>query len=265
MRVFISADIEGTAATFARAECNSAESVYRKYADIMSREVAAACEGALAAGATEIVVKDAHGGANNIDVEMLPRGVRLIRGFSGHPYGMAEGVEGGFDAAMFVGYHSAAGSPGNPLSHTIRGSMNYILLNGRRTSEFMLYSGAAALEGVPSVLLSGDKALCDESKELVPGLFTVYTKEARGVTVLTKTPAEVCDELRAAAEQAVKNRANIALPKLADHYEVEINLKDHTHAYRVSFFPGMEQKDAQTVVYHTDKLFDVLRMLRFVL
>ena len=128
-----------------------------------------------------------------------------------------------------------------------------------------LYSGAAALEGVPSVLLSGDKALCDESKELVPGLFTVYTKEARGVTVLTKTPAEVRDELRAAAEQAVKNRASIALPKLADHYEVEINLKDHTHAYRASFFPGMEQKDAQTVVYRTDKLFDVLRMLRFVL
>ena len=265
MKVFISADIEGVAGTMSHTECRSTESVYRKYADIMTREVVAACEGALAAGADEVLVKDAHGGATNIDVEMLPRHVRLIRGFSGHPYGMAEGVDGGFDAAMFVGYHSAAGSPGSPMSHTVRGSMNYILLNGRRTSEFMLYSGAAALEGVPSVLLSGDKALCDESRELVPGLHTVWTKDARGVTVITKTPAEVRDELRAAAEQAVRDRKNIALPKLDEHYELEINFKDHTQAYRVSFFPGMEQKDAQTVVMHTDKLFDVLRALRFVL
>lgn len=265
MKVFISADIEGVAGSLNFQECHNAESTYRKYADIMTREVAAACEGAQAAGATEILIKDAHGMANNIDVEMLPRGVRLIRGFSGHPYGMAEGVDGGFDAAMFVGYHSAAGSPGNPMSHTIRANMNHILINGRLASEFMLYSGAAALEGVPSVLLSGDKALCDESRELVPGLVTVPTKEARGVTVITRTPIEVQDELRAAAEQAVKNYKNIALPKLPEHYEVEISLKEHTHAYRASFFPGMELKDARTVVYCTDKLFDVLRMLRFVL
>lgn len=265
MRVFISADIEGVAGTMSHLECRSTESVYRKYADIMTREVVAACEGAFAAGAEEVVVKDAHGGANNIDVEMLPRHVRLIRGFSGHPYGMAEGVEGGFDAAMFVGYHSAAGSDGNPMSHTVRGSMNYILLNGRPASEFMLYSGAAALEGVPSVLLSGDKALCDESEKLVPGLVTVYTKEARGVTVITKTPAEVRDELREAAERAVKNRAAIALPQLAESYEAEINFKDHTQAYRASFFPGAELRDAKTIVYHSDKLFDVLRMIRFVL
>ena len=45
----------------------------------------AACEGALAAGATQIVVRDAHGSGRNILQEHLPKQAQLIRGWSGHP------------------------------------------------------------------------------------------------------------------------------------------------------------------------------------
>jgi len=80
MKIFISADIEGVAGVTLPAETNSDEKVYQKFADQMTLEVLAAVEGAIKAGATEIVIKDGHGSATNIDVLKMPECVTLIRG-----------------------------------------------------------------------------------------------------------------------------------------------------------------------------------------
>ena len=68
MRVFISADIEGTAFTTVWPETDHGEEEYPAAARQMTKEVLAACEGAIAAGADYIVVKDAHDGGRNIDL-----------------------------------------------------------------------------------------------------------------------------------------------------------------------------------------------------
>ena len=65
-----------------------------------------------------ILVRDAHDTGTNLDARALPACAELIRGWSGHPYCMVEGIDSSFDAALFIGYHSAAGRDGNPLSHT---------------------------------------------------------------------------------------------------------------------------------------------------
>ena len=67
-------------------EAAKLHSDYPQFAQRMTAEAVAACEGALAAGATEIVVRDAHGSGRNILQEQLPREAKLIRGWSGHPY-----------------------------------------------------------------------------------------------------------------------------------------------------------------------------------
>ena len=51
----------------------------------MTAETAVACEAAIAAGVSEIVVKDAHGIGRNILAEKLPSPFCLIRGWNGHP------------------------------------------------------------------------------------------------------------------------------------------------------------------------------------
>ncbi len=265
MRIYISADIEGVAASMDWPETSAKEASYRAFADIMTKEVVAVCEGAFEGGATEIVVKDSHGSGNNIDVTQLPKGVKLIRGFSGHPYSMVEGIDKGFDAIMFVGYHSAAGIPGNPMSHTITGRTNYIKINGQFASEFMIFSMAAALENVPSILLSGDHMLCEMSRDTNPKLITVATKEGWGSVVMTKTPEAVNGELRKSACEAVKQNLADALVKLPESFVVEMNFKDHRHAYRHSFYSGIEQPEAKTLIYRTDNYFDVLRMFAYVL
>lgn len=161
MKVFISADIEGIASTVLWDECISGKPGYEAAANQMTKEVLAACNGAFRAGATEIYVKDAHSQGNNIDVYQMPPNVYLRRRWSEHPLAMVEGLDASFDAALFVGYHSAAGMNGNFLAHTMNPRIDYIKINGQLASEFMIYSYAAAYFNVPTVFLSGDKQLCE--------------------------------------------------------------------------------------------------------
>ena len=74
---------------------------------------------AISAGATEIWVKDAHDTARNLIAARLPPQARLMRGWSGHPYQMVDGLDASFKALLMIGYHSRAGSDTNPLAHTL--------------------------------------------------------------------------------------------------------------------------------------------------
>ena len=119
-KIFISADIEGTSGI---AHWNETERTmpheYDYFAAQMTREVAAACEGAHAAGAEEILVKDAHDSGRNLNPAKLPEYARVFRGWACHPYSMMFGLDKSFDGVIFTGYHSAAQMNCNPLSHTM--------------------------------------------------------------------------------------------------------------------------------------------------
>ena len=112
MKLFISADIEGCAGLAIPAEAHKQEAVYKAFAQEMTREVLTACEAAREMGATEIVVKDGHGDASNIDPLQMPDYVRLIRGKSGHPYNMMWGIDESFDGGFICGVSRTSGEPG---------------------------------------------------------------------------------------------------------------------------------------------------------
>ena len=120
MKVFISADIEGTCGITDWAEterCTMDD--YKPFQKQMTREVKAACKGALDAGVGEIFLKDAHDSARNIDAAELPECIRILRGWTGDPLSMMSGLDrDDYGAVLFTGYHAWASCPGNPLSHT---------------------------------------------------------------------------------------------------------------------------------------------------
>ena len=138
MKLFISADIEGCAGVALTDETHKKESVYQRFAEEMTEEVVAACEAAHEAD--EIVVKDGHGDASNIDPLKMPEYVTLIRGKSGHPYNMMYGIDDSYDGVLYLGYHAPAGDPNFSISHTSTGNSLYIHLNGKVMSECMLNS-----------------------------------------------------------------------------------------------------------------------------
>jgi len=265
MKVFISADMEGITGTTTWEECDNKSPFYARFAEQMTREVLAAIEGATAAGATEIVVKDAHNSATNIDITQLPEHVTLIKSWSGHPYSMVDGIDASFDAVLFVGYHSAAGVLGNPLSHTMTGNPWTIKINGTYASEFMIYSYAAALEGVPTVFVSGDKNLCDAALLLHPGISAVSVKDGFGGTTINVSPKLAVKQIKKQSETALKGDLKAMIISLPKHYSVEITYKEHAYAMRKSFYPGVERVGTHTLKFETDNYFEVLRLIAFVL
>ena len=91
-KVYLSADIEGTCGIVCWDETEYGNPRYEYFSRQMSREVAAACEGALAAGAEDILVRDAHDSARNIRPEMLPLQARIFRNWERHPFSMMSGI-----------------------------------------------------------------------------------------------------------------------------------------------------------------------------
>ncbi len=265
MKVFITADIEGTAFTTYWEETEKNESTYARSAEEMTREVRAAIDGAIAAGADEILVNDAHDFGINLDPFRMPENVELIRGWSGSPMGMAEGVDESFDAAFFVGWHSPAGMCNNPLSHTMSGKPAKVVLNGLPCSEFLLYSWACAMRGVPSVLLTGDRRLTEISRPLHPGLVTVAVKDGLGGLTRCKSPLWVEKAIRHAAGQALGQdltQAKIALPR---RFVFDITYKDTKDAVQYSFFPGFKMISDDTIRLTTSDYTNVLRAAMFCL
>jgi hypothetical protein len=114
MLVVLSADMEGIS------QVSSAREIFAVFPEYWEtgkpryeEEVAAACEGLLAGGATEIVVLDNHASGNpaNIDAAALPAGARL------ETWNVWDLPERGVDAMFQVGYHARGGVDGF-LSHT---------------------------------------------------------------------------------------------------------------------------------------------------
>ena len=246
MKLFISADIEGCIGTTLSAETHKEEACYRPFAEEMTREVAAVCEALIEAGADEIVVKDGHGDATNIDFSALPGKVKLIRGKSGHPFNMMFGLDESFDAVLYVGYHAPAGCGGNPISHTSTGNSNHIYLNGKLMSEFMLNSYTAALFKVPVVFVSGDEAICSLAKEMVPGITTAPVKKGVGASTINMSLPEGLRFLRERAKAAVSGDLSSCRIELPEKFEYVVNYKKIKKAYQMSFFPGAERVDERT-------------------
>jgi D-amino peptidase len=263
MKVLISADIEGITGTTVWDETEKKHPDYAEFREQMTAEVAAACEGALNAGASEILVKDAHDSARNLIPERLPREARLSRGWSGHPYLMVDGLDFSYGALMMIGYHSRAGSGANPLSHTMTGSVTQVKINGRLADEFTINAYTAALERVPVAFVSGDAGLCADAASLVPGVTTVAVKQGVGHATINIHPHLAVEQIRAGVQKALQGdllRCRLALP---DHFQVEMHYKEHTKAYGVSFFPGASLKDDLTVQFDAQQYFDVLRFFSF--
>src|SRR5215475_14330654 len=71
VKVFISVDMEGVAGIVDWAQCLAGGDDYALGRDLLVGEVNAAIEGALAAGATDILVNDAHSAMRNLPPDAL--------------------------------------------------------------------------------------------------------------------------------------------------------------------------------------------------
>lgn len=266
MKVFISADIEGVSGITNWDEARKNQAGYREFQLQMTRETAAACEGAFAAGASEVWVKDAHADAGNLLHEHLPPHVRLIRGWSGHPMLMVQELDESFGCAMFVGYHARAGAGGNPLAHTLSSARVHRMFIGERpASEFYIHYLAAGLVNVPVVMVAGDATICAEVEATDKAIHTVAVKQAHGPSTINVHPHETIERIRETAEAAVAARGSVSPGRATGNTLLRIVYKDANYAFGKSFYPGAKLVEPYTVEFASEDYFEILRSLRFLI
>jgi D-amino peptidase len=232
MKLLIMTDMEGVAGVLnAEDYLSPSGRLYEVGRELTTRECNAAIEGALAAGATDVLVVDGHG-AGAIDPRLLHPVARLL---AGQPKPRAFGCDPTFGVAFVVGQHAMSNADGGHLAHTNSWRVDEWRLNGRAIGELgkeMLLFGAC---GVPTVLVTGDAACCAEARALVPEVETAAGKEgvrrgsAAGLTAEENArfnlaavhlhPERAREAIRAAAERAVRRRGEIPPLTLAPPYE----------------------------------------------
>ncbi len=264
MKIYISSDIEGTAALCDWDEAMPGGSKYAYFADLMTKEVAKACDGALDAG-WEVTVKDAHNSGRNIDPQMLPPQAMLLRGWTGDMFEMLGGITADkYDAIGFTGYHSDAFSAGNVLSHTMVRKVNRVTINGINASEFVINMFIAGYFKIPIVFLSGDEALCREAQRLVPGITTVPTKTVIGGATMTRHPDVVRSEIYEKMKESLSNiNKEDCIVKMPDRFKAVIDYKEWPDANKYSNYPGAVREDIKTISFETDDYIEIIRFIMF--
>lgn len=229
-KVFISVDMEGITGVFDEREVTRAEPQYgyQYFREVMTRDTNAAIEGAFAAGASEVMVREGHGGMNHLMLGLLDKRVRVVRGAT-HPQSMMvmmEGFDASYGAVVLIGYHARTGYPHAILPHTMSKDVLYFKINGVPLSEASYNALIAGLYDVPVVMLSGDKAICEEvQQELGTNIETVAVKEEINGGVITLHPEVARDMIRAAVERGVRGRAQMRPYKIPGPYTAVLKME----------------------------------------
>ncbi|MBQ3222922.1 MAG: M55 family metallopeptidase [Clostridia bacterium] len=266
MKLFISADIEGTAGIVNWSETEYGKEGYEAFRRQMTREVSAACEAALAHDPqAQITVKDAHDSARNILADELTEGVRLFRGWAKHPFCMMFGLDESYDGVILTGYHSAAGMNTNPLAHTMTTRAYKVTLNGEICPEAMINSLTASYLGVPVLALTGDKGVCDWMQAHCPDVETAAVNEGTGSGAMSVHPKTAVKMIYGAVERALDKDTRACLFPMPEHFCMDISYIKHFEAYSASFYPGAVQMDEKTVRFEADDWMEVLRFIHFAL
>jgi len=260
LKVFISADMEGVGGVstwVVQAESKGRE--YEQFRRLMTLEVNAAIAGAAEAGATEFIVGDSHGDAQNIDIELLDKRARLIRAWP-RPLEMMQGVDSTCDAAIFVGYHAREGAAEGVLAHTFTGTV-VVKLNGVEVPEAGFNAAIAGDFGVPVVFVSGDQTIAQEARELLGPIETAVVKKAIGFNAAEMMPPEESQRLiREGVKRGVERRAETKPYKISHPVKLEVRFNDAVIAELASYVPGVERPTGNTIVFTGRDMTEVSKL-----
>jgi D-amino peptidase len=258
MRVYISVDMEGIAGISHAKPTNRGDDGYPAAVELMVGEANAAIEGARAAGATDILINDSHGGMFNLTPATMDQAARLLQGQKA--WSMVAGAasrdgQPAFDVALFVGYHARAGHPTGTIAHTYTGGPTETRLNGRPTGEYGFNALALAAWGIPVGLVAGDDALAAEVEGWLPWAERVVVKEGFGTSAAASLhPARARDLIRDAARRAVKRAkaGEMRLLEVEPPIVIEVDYRRALEADYAAIAPLAERVGDRTVRHAGD-------------
>jgi D-amino peptidase len=242
MKVFVAVDMEGIAGLV---QWDSSQRELERR--LMTEEVNAAARGALAAGATEVHAGESHGNMRNLHPELLDPRVGYLSG-QPKPMNHMAGVDPSFDLALFVGYHSKAGTLHGVMAHTFARSIFSLTFNGVEVGEIGADAALCGYCGVPVGLVAGDRAACDEARALLGDVQTVAVKEGVSRSAACCVPVTVARERIEAAANAAVARASAFRPFTFDGPVIaEVVFTDPSYADPLEHLDFVSRVNGRTI------------------
>jgi D-amino peptidase len=264
LKVYISADMEGVVGVVTGDHLGPTGFEYQKAREWLTAEVNAAIAAARQAGATEIVVSDSHGNGENILLDLIPRGVRLVRSWP-RPLSMMQGIDETFDAVLFIGYHASTTNSKGVRAHTMSsGTLTAVKMNGVAVPEAVINAAIAGHFGVPVVMISGDDAIVEEARSHLGDLEGAVVKWNYGFhSAMTVTPEE--------SQEIIGETVYAALDRLGDFnpyrvdgpIEVEVSFKNYLAAELLAYLPIVDRVDSHTISFTGKDMIEVSKFLSF--
>jgi D-amino peptidase len=258
MRVHIISDMEGVSGIVRWGQVNGGHPMYEEGRRLYTEEINAAVRGAKAAGATEIVVMDCHGAGqdwsfNSLIPELLDPACEFVVQYRWTEY--TAFLESGCDAALFVGMHARAGVDDGVMNHTVSGqAWQNLYFNGRVVGETGINAALCGHWGCPVLLVTGDRAVCDEARQLLgEGLTTVAVKQGIGRFSARQIPPQRAREMiEAGARDALRDLKAVKPydPGRPCEIVVEFTQSDPFDSYRRKH--GVEVTGDRTIASRAD-------------
>ena len=266
MRVYITVDIEGVAGVGLGQEGSPGNPEYERARRLMTQEANAVIAGIYdAEPEARVTVVDVHGPYRNMIPEDLDERATFNRG-KPKVFGMMDGVDRGYDLAMFVGVHGKAGADPAALSHTFTGSILDVIINGKSMGELGLNAAVAGEHGVPVVLVAGDQTVAVEARDLFgPDVVTVEVKESRAhLAAESLHPKVARARLREAAAGAIRQRPAVAPLRVGNPVTCEVELNRPVLADLAMMIDGATRVDGRRVRFERPNMLDTYRILRLI-
>jgi len=266
MKIYISVDMEGVAGVVTADQLTPQGFEYERFRDFMTKEVNAAIEGAIAAGAGEIVVSDSHGNGENLLIEKLPKNVTLVRSWP-RPLMMMQGIDETFSGAIFIGYHASTGNPQGVRAHTMSSAnLADVRLNGVSVPEAGVNAAIAGEFNVPVIMVSGDDAAVKETTGLLGDIEGAVVKWNYGFhSARTMTPEASCDLIREKAKTAVGRIKQFKPYKVSAPIQLDVRFKNYRPAELLSYLSIVERTDSHSIRFTGKTMTEVSKFIEFIM
>jgi D-amino peptidase len=263
--VLISADMEGATGSSVPDDVIPGAAGWDRARECWMQDVNTVIDALFASGADEVLVTDAHATGSGLEPAKIDSRAGLIRGRP-RRFGMLEGVDGGVQGVVFLGYHGTAGS-GGVLSHPyLAAGIHALRVNGEPAGEGTINAHLAGWFGVPVILVSGDDAACEEASRYASEAARVSTKQALNRFAARHRPAAaVHRDLAAAAAAALEMLRGRGFPDprpaAGTEMAAEIEFSSENCALAATAIPGVQQTGFRSVSYASSDIAGWYRCL----
>jgi D-amino peptidase len=268
MKAFISIDLEGMPYVVILGQLNLKGSQYEEIRKVATQITLMVTDELHKNGFEKIIIADGHGPMVNLLIDELPECVEIVRG-SLRPAGQVAGAEG-CDVAIFLGYHSKAGTVNSTFDHTYSGgSVHKLEINGVEVSEYLLNSYTVGSMGIPTVFMAGDKKLIeDDVIPFTPWVESVALKDSLSRLAASSPSMKVLEkEIRAAVNKAVinLNEGKVKPFTTKEPVDIKLTLRDTHQADAIAFLPFIKRIDALTVEYTSENMTEAYKTFQALL